>query len=277
MKASCIVCTHSRPSVYQTVNSLKKQTLKPKEIIIVDDNSRVPVKIKDSRVKVLRNKKIRGLSASRNLGVKNSRGKIVAFIDDDATAKKNWLEELNKCFESGAEIVGGLIKPLWETRRPWWVTDDMLGALGVNFKSHLTLGCNFAVMKEVFSKLNFHFDEKIGRKKGALLSGEETELLFRAKEKGVKIKFCPRAVVFHLVPKERVKFKYFLVHYFWDGRTEVRRKRALYHGLGYFNSLLKNFWSIFLKPRSVKKLGGWFIDLILIFPYFLGMIYENLR
>jgi glycosyltransferase involved in cell wall biosynthesis len=256
---------------------LKQQTFKPEEIIVIDDKSSIPVEIKDPLIKVIRNKKNMGLSFSRNLGVNESRGEVVAFIDDDAWAEEDWLEEMNKCLEKGNKIIAGLIRPQWEIKRPRWLNDNMLGRLGLNYKSRLLLGCNFAVKKEVLSKLNFTFNEKMGRKVGNLLSGEETELIFLAKEGRIKIKFCPKAVVFHLVPKERLKFKYFWRHYFWDGRTEIRRKRALYHGVGFFYQFLKNLFGVFSKPRKARGLSWLLVDLVFGFPYFWGMIYEKVK
>jgi len=52
----------------------------------------------------------KGPSAARNLGIKNARGEIICFTDDDCIADKRWLEELVKEFtDEGIGGVGGRI------------------------------------------------------------------------------------------------------------------------------------------------------------------------
>ncbi len=81
------------------IQSLQKQTFTDYEIIIVLEKSRELLGRIDEYVKqheyknisVLFNSSLRGAAAARNLGVKNARGKILAFIDDDAVATPEWL------------------------------------------------------------------------------------------------------------------------------------------------------------------------------------------
>jgi glycosyltransferase involved in cell wall biosynthesis len=44
---------------------------------------------------------------ARNYGVKHSTGSIIAFIDADCIAEKDWLENLIKHFSKDSSIVGG--------------------------------------------------------------------------------------------------------------------------------------------------------------------------
>jgi len=74
--------------------SVQKQTLQPLEIIVVDDGStdntlKILKKFKDIRVVTKPNG---GISSARNLGIKLSSGKYIAFLDDDDEWHKDKLK-----------------------------------------------------------------------------------------------------------------------------------------------------------------------------------------
>lgn len=83
---SVVITTYNRPySLKKALNSVKKQTYSPIEIIIVDDAGKIPASkiVKDEKVRIVRHKKNEGLAAARNTGFRNAKGKYVAFLDDD--------------------------------------------------------------------------------------------------------------------------------------------------------------------------------------------------
>ncbi len=47
-----------------------------------------------TEIKLVKQDKLNGLSFARNLGIKASNGQIIAFIDDDSVADKNWIKYL---------------------------------------------------------------------------------------------------------------------------------------------------------------------------------------
>ena len=63
-----------------------------------------------------------GLSDARNTGVAHATGDLIAFLDDDATPRPDWLEHLVEPFEDPrVAAVGGAAIPLWDyVRPPWW-------------------------------------------------------------------------------------------------------------------------------------------------------------
>lgn len=76
--------------IFNCINSILKQTYKNFEIIIVNDecsdDSRLILKEivnLDSRIKVINNRNNLGPGLSRNIGIKKSKGKFLAFIDAD--------------------------------------------------------------------------------------------------------------------------------------------------------------------------------------------------
>ena len=68
------------------LDSINKQTLIPKEVIIVDDASSKKIILKKKykfNYKLIRNKQNSGVSKSRNIGIKICKTKYIAFIDTD--------------------------------------------------------------------------------------------------------------------------------------------------------------------------------------------------
>jgi len=79
-----------RNYIYHAIKSALKQNHKKIEIIIIyDDENLEDLKYikkiikKDKRVRIVINKKNKGVSVSRNIGVKKSKGKYIAFLDAD--------------------------------------------------------------------------------------------------------------------------------------------------------------------------------------------------
>jgi glycosyltransferase involved in cell wall biosynthesis/GT2 family glycosyltransferase/SAM-dependent methyltransferase len=111
---SVIVCTYNRGKyLVHCLESIKNQTYSHFEIIIVngpstDDTDTILHRY--DNLKIIQQKSLNGLSYARNLGIAASNGDIIAFIDDDAVADKNWINYLvegySDFFIGG---VGGLV------------------------------------------------------------------------------------------------------------------------------------------------------------------------
>lgn len=95
------------------LDSIINQTYKNLEIICIEDCSTdnsaqilKEYKQKDSRIKIIYNKENKGLSAVRNIGIDNSNGEYIYFIDSDDWIDNDYIENLvNAAVDNNAEIV----------------------------------------------------------------------------------------------------------------------------------------------------------------------------
>ncbi|MEM2183617.1 MAG: glycosyltransferase [Candidatus Bathyarchaeia archaeon] len=260
---SVIVVTYNRPlSCKKTINSLLSQSILPYEIIVVDDASSKPFEFNHPLVKVFRNQFELGLSASRNIGVKVSKGDIVAFIDDDAIADRDWIKNIECAFrEYDADIIGGPVFPLFLSKPPeWFDIKQFGGCIGINRKDEI-IGCNFAVKRSVFERIGY-FDENLGRKYGKLLSGEESEFLQRARYANLRVLFMPEIKVHHTIHPHRLTLYYLMRRVWWQGVTDYYylfslnvspHKTILKISLKKMGSIALSIIRIFLSPKNRKR------------------------
>ena len=89
---SVIIPTVGRASLSEAISSVKNQTFRPLEIIIVDDSVNQDVDFLDSQLTVLKTGGGKGASVARNMGMKNAKSKWMAFLDDDDLWFPNKLE-----------------------------------------------------------------------------------------------------------------------------------------------------------------------------------------
>ncbi len=92
-----IVPTHNRANLLKrSINSIIKQDYENIEIIIIQDNcnddtNKVVKQFSDNRIKSIISNNSLGGAGARNLGIQNSNGEYIAFLDDDDEWLKNKL------------------------------------------------------------------------------------------------------------------------------------------------------------------------------------------
>lgn len=132
MKVSVVICTKNRvQELRQCLKSLIAQSFPPDEVIIVDasDTEDAYLKIKEEfpRFKYLHTKP--ALTYQRNVGVGNSSGDLVFFLDDDIMLDKDFVKEIVKIFEKDSEKnIGGVMGNIINIQKP----KTMLGKLRAN-------------------------------------------------------------------------------------------------------------------------------------------------
>ena len=185
--------------------SLETQTHGAFRVLLVDQNEddRLDPVLRAERPFVLeRLRSERGLSRARNVALRDVRGDLVAFPDDDCVFAPDLLERVARRFandEALDGLTGRAIDELGHSSRSWApdparLTRENLWNRAISF----TIFLRAPLVARVGS-----FDESLGL--GAATpwaSGEEIEYLVRALDAGARIEYDPTIVVTH--PDKRV-------------------------------------------------------------------------
>jgi glycosyltransferase involved in cell wall biosynthesis len=266
---SVIVCTYDEGRIKDLedcIGSLLQQDFEEFEVLVVVDHNENLYRIlkeklnNKTKLRVILNDSPRiGQASTMNRGVRESRGEIVCFIDDDAVASKNWLSELVGAYDANTVAVGSLIEPLWIGRKPSYLPEEfywMVGATGnylgedVRKVRNLWSG-NISYRRSLFSAVGF-FSEGLGKARDAFLQGEDAEFGLRIlKLTGRSVKYIPEAVVYHKVRTERVKLSSLLNRAFGQGYTKAYIKRV-YKGIDVL-SVERDYIKLLYKS-SLKRL-----------------------
>jgi glycosyltransferase involved in cell wall biosynthesis len=251
MNTSIIIPTfNSESTIEKTINSILKQSIKPYEIIVSDGGSTDKtiqiierISEKNKEIKLIKKKGF-GISASRNIGVKQASGEIIVFLDSDVITEEKWLEKLLACMEKE--------KPFCCCGK---YSVELTKSLASDFFSFVVSSSSFQGYNIAFRKKDFlelkGFDEK-------MKYSEDPEFTLRAFLSGKKLAET-NAETFHLSYslKERIKsnFKYS----FFDA---VLFKKNISFFFNPFN-LLKS-------PKNIKLIFGFYW--VLFFSFFLSVV-----
>jgi len=226
--------------VYELLESIKPQTYSNLEIIFVGENSRelcekVRVYAQERAildVKVLFNGGEPGLSAARNLGIKEARGEIIAFVDDDVVLFPEWAEEMVKAHDDDSIIgVTGPAVPLWEDESMSWFPEEFYWIISCTAwcdwdevrEVRNAWGMNMSFRREAFEQCGL-FDNEFGFHKGPMAEDNEFSLRVRTKT-GKRIIYRPSVRLWHRVHKYRISQRFIRERAYWIGRSRRMLKR----------------------------------------------------
>jgi glycosyltransferase involved in cell wall biosynthesis len=118
MKISVVIPTHNRArTIERAMISVFRQTYQPVDIIVVDDFSddetpEILLEYAD-RIKIIRNESNRGVSFSRNEGIKAAQGDWIAFLDSDDRWDKDKLETQKVYHTSNDKLLISQCDEIW--------------------------------------------------------------------------------------------------------------------------------------------------------------------
>lgn len=152
--------------IKKCVDSLLNQTYKNFEIILVDDGSTDDSgKICDEyaskyeKIKVI-HKKNGGLSSARNIGLEESTGDYIGFIDSDDYVDSNYYETMiNSIIDSKSDVAIADIKIYYEDSKKTQLSkcfnDEKISKLSVINNGLAASACNKLFKKDIISKYKF--------------------------------------------------------------------------------------------------------------------------
>ncbi len=237
-KVSVVVAAYNAEATLGgCLNSLQHVDYPDFEIIVVDDGStdRTAEIARTAQVKVLR-RAHQGLAAARNAGIEAAQGEIVAFIDADAAADRDWLyhlvETMRRRAAAGAggpnfppparSLLAAAIAAAPGQPREVRATDDSLLQM---------CGCNMAIDKASLVSIG-GFDPVF------TAAGDDVDISWRLLKSGATLAYAAGALVVH------------------DRRGSVRAYLAQQSGYGAGEALLARKYPE-RRSAEIYGYGGW--------------------
>jgi len=225
---SIIIPTFNRAALLQScVESVQQQTFHDWELLLINDGSTDNtaevlngLAVRDPRIRPISNPRNLGLPATRNIGIRNARGRFVLFLEDDIKAAPDCLEVLlaratvaqkqNVRFgaivpaliliqlDREALLTNGWRGRIQAIRKPCLI-NPVTGMVYRNFDPR-ALGTEIddahacsLFPREVFDEVGWYDNKHF--KVNFLY--EDTDMAFRIRKAGYKLIFEPRAVLHH--------------------------------------------------------------------------------
>ena len=280
-----IIGKNEKDTIDKCILSIFNQSYPNFEIIYVDDKSTDNTLEKAQRLKnILDSKKnckryltlsveTNFPSKNRNIGIKASKGGIIAFIDGDCIAEHDWLASLHEQFSTNVGIVGGPItlahsRNSITTKAIDIVLASYLGsggsALFYQIKGDRDVNevpaGNLAVYKQLLEKFG-GFDEN-------LRYNEDSDLCYRVQEEGYRIIYAAKARIYHFIGIDSYTdfMSYFKRYGFERGKNTARSSKFL----TLFNLLSL---ALVVSALSLVILSFFFSNAPIIFFYlFIGVV-----
>lgn len=245
MKITVILCTYNRCQLLRkALDGITASTLPDSvewEVLVVDNNSSDHTRevVEDfckrypGHVRYLFERQP-GKSHALSAGIRDARGDVLAFTDDDVTFEPTWLHNLTSPLRNGKYAgVGGRILLQYPNSPPAWLPhegpDERLPFPSFDFgpeARELTeplFGASMAFRKEVFDKYGlFRTDLGPSPNSDTPDCNEDVEFTNRLIAAGEKLYYEPSAVVYHPIPENRLHKQYFLKWWFDKGRADIR-------------------------------------------------------
>lgn len=245
------VCTHDRPHyVRSCLESLRRQSvgLNAFDILVVDSCSpdAVGEQLREMvaampNARLVRAERL-GASIARNLAIASTDADYLLFIDDDAIAAPDWIEQIRRVImehDPWPAVLGGRVLPIWEKPLPAWWPRSLRGVLSIiewdgrgEFRTPqvpATLepyGVNMIVRRDAVREVG-GFDELLGRYGDFLLSDEDVQLAWKIQDRGHSVRYDSRITVHHQIQASRLAPSWLLARLYCQGASTVMTRRLL--------------------------------------------------
>ena len=221
MLTSIIICSYNRATyIVNAIDSLVQQSYSPSkfEVIVVDNNSTdnttdvVNTYIANNHTHhlIYLNEPKQGASHARNTGAAIAKGQLLSFMDDDAVAAPNFLQEIENFHMQNPTVsgFGGIITPLYIPNKPTWMSHHVSSLVG-NFNygntikefspNRYPLESNMVVTAIAFNQISGFNTTILGVVGTLRIGGEGKDFFMRLKAQGHKVYYVPNIAVQHVV------------------------------------------------------------------------------
>lgn len=248
---SVIICTYNRDKyIYNVLKSIAVGSYTNYEIVLVNNNSTDDTEAECKRFtkdypSIPFNyciEREQGLSYARNCGIKQAKGDVLVYVDDDALVNEEYLATYANFFERNPHIdaAGGPIIPKYDgCEEPNWmshytrqlITGKLyLGETEKEFpKSAFPGGGNAGYRSNVFDKVG-QFNVELGRKGNSLIGAEEKDLFDKMTTANMRFYYLPTAILYHLIPARKLTEDYFNRLTYGIGQSERFRTKQISNG-----------------------------------------------
>ena len=270
-------------TIEKCVNSILRQTLKPINILIINDCSKDgTLEILEGygqKIKIYSNSENQGVSYCRNLAINKLNTRFIASIDADVELDDNWLETLySKMQTNKITLIGGRLfekyvdNPCnyWRSLRigQQWGDKDIVNPSFV-FGCNNLLDTNNLDRKNIFNLEGDYFKT----------NGEDIEFSKYLKEKKHNIYYSSDSICYHLQDDDisSLSKRYWRYLYYGDGFKKRNLIKTIKNMLRQLKKTIK--WSlqdiINLRLKLIKiNFGVFFIFCKLDYKHMKNKIYD---
>jgi len=232
-----IICTYNRPDLLdKCLNSLAAQLTESLacEVIVVDsssnDGTRLLVAEYTNRLPFIRYvfEEKPGHSNARNRGYHEAGGDYLIYLDDDAIASPDYLENvIREISNHSPDIMGGPVYPYYTSPKPWWFRDEFeirkyKEQSGFSKRCGIS-GGNFIIRKRLLGSLGL-FDAEYGMSGGKLGMLDDRKVLeiYRATtpSEQQRVYYSLTCYVNHYTPPEKMHLGYMFRRAFAAGTAQ---------------------------------------------------------
>lgn len=226
-----LVLTYKRPALLaDTLRSLSRQQLPDgvdMQVIVIDNDVEQSgwaiVRELQAELRGLRyvREPIANIAAARNRGLREARGALVAFIDDDEVADPRWLMSLldTRSRFDVAMVFGPVLPRLPDATASWIRRGRFFERPRLSTGLTTALGGTGNVLLDLsaIGDAGTLFDIAFGRS-----GGEDTELFHRLRQSGCAAAWCDEAIVWEQVTPDRTSAGWLLSRAFRSGNNYAR-------------------------------------------------------
>ena len=210
-----ITSYNARETITPCLEALDRQRTSHKfEVILVDSSNDGTAELVAERfpsVRLITRTERKFCGDARNIGTAHAKAEVLAFTDADCTVADDWVERILLAHKSEHLIIGGSVGNDKASKAVGWAAyftefSQWMPHLDANLVADVP-GANMSYKRKVFEEL------------GPFIEGtycSDTELHWRAQERGYRLLFAPQICVNHSSLND---FRAFIKHEFCHGRS----------------------------------------------------------